>query len=479
MSIRALDDNNTLAAHGVQLKRQDGGEPPDGIDDGVRMNGNYALQRQSFGQPLPNDGNDDSNTAELMNKLKAILNQEEGEQDGDEDDEDDDDEEESSDGVRMNGNYASQMQHFGEPLPNDGNDGSNTAELMNKLKAILNQEEGEQDEDEDDEDDDDEEESNEFQPAKFNEKLLDDDKEEAVEQSSYYYAKKYHGQVIYIESYRRRGRWLDSSRRRGSAYFSAVPEESTVDKLGVKWRVKNVGRGAVVLENMLYRHHYLDAHHSRWCKVTYSSYPKNKIWAKFKIENRYGRFLFRSVRYSNLYLDEYESWLSKYYAKLVAGTGIYAQFRIYIPPKSNYYKTVATLDNRKGKSTRQFEYQEEVGITTTKGYEISTTLASEIGLEIKKAFSLGLSSSTTWKTFHHSTYSRKTRYTLKSPIPPGKIVHVKQLMGDYGHYHVQAKHFMFVDMDLQANTQRVVFACGMDEYNRGEFLPNPDGFGGE
>ena len=76
MSIRALDDNNTFAAHGVQLKRQDGGESPDGIDDGDHMNGNsyryYALQRQNFGEPLPNDGNDDSNTAErLMNKLKA------------------------------------------------------------------------------------------------------------------------------------------------------------------------------------------------------------------------------------------------------------------------------------------------------------------------------------------------------------------------------------------------------------------------
>ena len=96
-----------------------------------------------------------------------------------------------------------------------------------------------------------------------------------------------------------------------------------------------------------------------------------------------------------------------------------------------------------------------------------------------EVFSAGLSFSTTWKTFQYTTYSRRRRYNLKTPVPPGKIVHVRQLMGEYGHYLVQAKHFMFEDMNLQANTQRVVFASGMDEYNHGEFLPTPDSFGGK
>ena len=215
--------------------------------------------------------------------------------------------------------------------------------------------------------------------------------------TSSYYAQKYDEQVIYIESYHRRGRWLDAAYDKGSAYFSAIPEEDTIDKLGVKWLVKDVGGGDVVLQNMKYRHHYLDAHHSHWCKVSYSSYPDNQNWARFKIEERNDRFFFRSVRYPNLRLDEYESWWSiyKYYAALAEGTGTYAQFRIYIPPMHDYYKTVATLDNSKGKYQREFEYEEEIGISITNGREMSTTISSEIGFEIMKAFSAGLSFSTT------------------------------------------------------------------------------------
>ena len=351
------------------------------------------------------------------------------------------------------------------------------------MRGFLKQAEGEQYDDNDDdeienkEEDDD---SSELQLAPTHVKLLDDnDSEKAMMQSSYY-AQKYDKQVIYIESYRRRGRWLDVPYGKGStAYFSSVPEENTVDKLGVKWRVKNVGGGNVVLQNMKYRHHYLDAHHSHWCKVSYSSYPDNQNWARFKIEERNGRFFFRSDRYPNLRLDEYESWWSNYYAALAEGTGTYAQFRIYIPPIREYYKPVVTLDNSKGKYQRMFEYEEEIGISITNGREMSTTISAEIGFEIKEAFSVGFSSSTTWKTFKHTTYSERRLYNLKTPVPAGKIVHVRQLMGEYGHYLVQAKHFMFEDVDQQANTQRVVFASGMDEYNRGEFLPNPDGFGGK
>ena len=110
---------------------------------------------------------------------------------------------------------------------------------------------------------------------------------------------------------------------------------------------------------------------------------------------------------------------------------------------------------------------------------MSTTVASEIGFEIKEAFSFGLSFSTTWTTFQQTTYSKKKRIELETPVPPRTILLVKQLMGEYGHYLVQAHHFMFDSVDLQANTQRVIFARGMHEYNHGEFLPNPDGFGGE
>lgn len=363
----------------------------------------------------------------------------------------------------------------GEPLLKEIDD-SKIAELMYKF---LRQPEGGQyyyDDNKNEENDD----SSELQLAPAHAKLLDDNSENAIVQStSSYYAEKYDEQVIYIESYHRRGRWLDAAYHEGYAYFSAIPEEDTVDKLGVKWLVKNVGGGDVVLQNMKYKHHYLNAHQSHWCEVTYSSYPDNQNWARFKIEERNDRFFFRSVRYPNLRLDEYESWWSNYYAALAEGTGTYAQFRIYIPPISEYYKPVVTLDNSKGQYQREFEYEEEIGISITNGREMSTTVSAEIGFEIKKAFSVGFSSSLTWKTFHSTTYSRRRRYNVKSPVPAGKIVYVKQLVGEYGHYLVQAKRFKFEDVGQQANTQRVVFASGIDEYNRGEFLPNPDGFGGK
>jgi hypothetical protein len=380
------------------------------------------------------------------------------------------------DGSDVDYNTALQRNDFGQPLLKEIDD-NKIAEMMYKLKGFLKQAEGEQYDDGDDGDENEEDdESSELQPT--NVKLLDDNLEEAMAQSSYY-AQKYDKKVIYIESYRRRGRWLDASYHKGWAYFSSIPEENIVDKLGVKWLVKNVGGGDVVLRNMKYRHHYLDAHHSHWCKVTYSSYPDNKNWARFKIEKRNGRFFFRSIRYPNLRLDEYESWSSNYYAALAKGTGIYAQFRIYIPPKRDYFKLVDTLDNRKGQSAREFVYEEEIGISITNGREISTTVSAEIGGEIMEAFSAGLSFSTTWKTFQYTTYSKTTRRTYKTSVPPGKIMYVRQLVGEYGHYLVRAQHFKFEDVDLQANTQRVVYASGMGEYNRGEFLPNPEGFGGE
>ena len=128
-----------------------------------------------------------------------------------------------------------QKQNFREPLPSEG---SNLVEMMlYKLKGVLQQNDGEQYYDNHDRDDI----PGEPQPVNIMEFHND---ELAVQQSSKY-AEMYDNQVIYIESYRRRGRWLDASYKSGSAYFSQVPEENVVDKLGVKWRVKNVGGGDV------------------------------------------------------------------------------------------------------------------------------------------------------------------------------------------------------------------------------------------
>ena len=241
----------------------------------------------------------------------------------------------------------------------------------------------------------------------------------------------------------------------------------------MKWRVKNVGGGKVVLESMKYRRHYLDAHHSHWCKVTYSSYPQGQNWARFKIEERNGRFFFRSDRYPDYRLDAHESWLSKYWAAIAKGLGVYAQFRIYIPPKNDYYKELITIDNRGRKNEVPYKLQEKIGISITNGREMSNTISAEIGGEIKTAFSFGLQFSTMWKVFHHTTYSKETTRTVSTKVAPGKVLRVYQLVGNYGHYFVRAKCFKFVNINVQANTEEVAFASGMDEYNHGE-LQEPD-----
>ena len=310
-----------------------------------------------------------------------------------------------------------------------------------------------------------------------------DDHETAAEQSSYTYARMYDNKVIYIESYRRRGRWLDASYRKPWAYFQQVHQDDVVDKRGVKWLVKDVGGGAVVLENMLYKRHYLNAHHSGWCKVSYSSYPQGINWAKFKIETAgNGRFYFRSVRYSNKRLDEYESFWHKYWGALTTGRGNYAQFRIYTPPKSDYYRNVAVLDNSEGTQEREFQFTEQKGISMTKGHEISATISTEIGAEIKSAFSVGLTFSTTWKTFQQTTYSKMITVSVKTKVRAGNILYVKQLTGKYGHFVIHANHFKFVNVkakNSRANTEEIVYARGTDEYNRGEFMQEPEGTNGE
>ena len=315
------------------------------------------------------------------------------------------------------------------------------------------------------------------------EEMLPDDGDQLLEQSnsdnptadmqSANYAEKYDGQVIYIESYRWRGRWLDASKSKGWAYFKSVPEEDVVDHLGLKWLVKNVGGGKVVLESMKYKRRYLDAHHSHWIKVKYSSYPQGQNWARFKIEKSDGRFFFQSDRYQDYRLDAYESWRYKYWAALAKGLGVYAQFRIYVPPKSSEYKLVERFTNQHEYKTH-YQLVEKIGVSITNGQEISTTISAEIGGEIKKAFSFGLTYSATWKTFHHTTYSKETTRTVNTKVGPGKILNVLQLVGTYGHYFVRARHFKFETINIRENTREVVFANGIEEYNSGEIEPGPN-----
>ena len=297
----------------------------------------------------------------------------------------------------------------------------------------------------------------------------------ATDQQSFtYYAAMYDGKIVYIETYRWRGRWLDTSYSSGWAYFKSVPEEDVVDHLGVKWKVKNIGGGEIVLESLQFKRHYLDAHHTGWCKVTQSSYPQDKNWARFKIGKKNGRFFFQSVRYPSYHLQAYYSLIYHYWAAITTEWDVSAEFRIYIPPKDSYYQEVFSYDNRGNKKGIKVEYAEKLGISITNGQEISTTVSVEIGGEIKSALSVGVEFSNTWKTFSQSTYSKETTHTVTAEVGPGKLLKVLQLVGKYGHYFVRAKRFKFESTNMQATTQ-VTFASGMEEYNRGELQEhNPE-----
>ena len=93
-------------------------------------------------------------------------------------------------------------------------------------------------------------------------------------------------------------------------------------------------------------------------------------------------FLLHSL--PNLHLDEYKSWISKYWAALTKGQGVYAQFRIYTPKKSDYYKTVATLDNSKGTQAREFRYHEEISIPSQMVLKLMLVCQLKSGVRLRQ-----------------------------------------------------------------------------------------------
>jgi hypothetical protein len=67
-----------------------------------------------------------------------------------------------------------------------------------------------------------------------------------------------------------------------------------------------------------------------------------------------------------------------------------ARFRIYSPPKQDYYTVIATLDNIDGTGTATYTYQLAMGIQKSRGRQISKSVSSEIGIQILDAFKFGI-----------------------------------------------------------------------------------------
>lgn len=284
------------------------------------------------------------------------------------------------------------------------------------------------------------------------------------------YAKKFIGQVIYIESYRWRGHWMDASRNKHHPYFSSVPQEDLVEKAGVKWLVRDVGSGNIALESIYHDNYFLDAHHSKWCKLAYTSYPNNKDWAKFKLERTSnGRYMFRSIRYKNHRLDSYESFWNKYWPAITKGKGLWAQFRIYQPPKEAHWKRIFGIRNQYP-SVLNYKYARKYGISRTHGYRSTKRVSSQIGVEIKGALSAGLSSSAEWSHFGSETYHQEISQTVSINVQPHSNAYVYQLQATYGHFKVKGDLFQVLSKELNDLRYRVVYTRSMDDYNNGKYL---------
>jgi len=90
---------------------------------------------------------------------------------------------------------------------------------------------------------------------------------------------------------------------------------------------------------------------------------------------------------------------------------LFSEFRIYTPPKADSFEPVATLDNSARNQPWTFQFQEEIGIEATNGQKCNQTLTTELGIEIKGAFSAGMT------TAKHGQLQAMKSTPRKQPLP--------------------------------------------------------------
>ena len=246
----------------------------------------------------------------------------------------------------------------------------------------------------------------------------------------------YVNQVIYVESYRYRGYWLDSDDSFFAA-FSEASQSSVVDLIWTKWIVRQGPGNTLALESVRYPNHFLDAHQGT-CRITYTGYPYNKDWALWYLEYSGGRYAFRSKRYSNSRLDAhhfggaYVTW----------GSGIWSQMRIYQPNISERKVLVFIKDNSRGTTPLKLTFTETIGISRTDTRKSSYTVSAEMGLEIKSVFSAQSSFTATWEQSTSSTWSKKITQTIEVTVKPGTVKRIYQMQGFYGPYQVASDNLI-------------------------------------
>ena len=251
-------------------------------------------------------------------------------------------------------------------------------------------------------------------------------------------ASDYFNQVIYVETYRYRGRWLDAHHS-FSARFTGSPQSKVVDYTWTKWIVRQGPGNTIALESVRYPNHFLDAHHSRSVRVTYSSYPYIYDWALWYLEYSSGRYAFRSKRYWNSRLDAHHSGD----ARVTWGSGIWSQMRIYQPNVGERKALIFVYDNSKGSTPVKTSFTETIGVSRTDTHSSSYTVSAEMGLEIKSIFSAKTSFSATWEQSTSITWTKETSRTVKVTVNPGTVKKIYQLQGYYGPFRVASNHLFF------------------------------------
>ena len=247
------------------------------------------------------------------------------------------------------------------------------------------------------------------------------------------------GQVIYVESLRYRGRWLDAHHSK-ECRFTETPQSDVIDAVWAKWIVRDGPNGTIALESMRYPNNFLDAHHSRICHVTYSTYPYNSSWALWFLEKTpSGNYCLRSSRYTDSRLDAHHSGE----AHVTAGSGDWSEMRIYQPDVSESKTLIFIYDNSKGTTPVETSYTEKNGISRTESTSQSTTVSAEMGVEIKSIFSAKTSLSSTWEQSSSTTWSSEVSRTVKVSVDPGTIKKIYQLQGTYGPYNVASNQLYF------------------------------------
>ena len=260
----------------------------------------------------------------------------------------------------------------------------------------------------------------------------------------------YVNQVIYVESYRYRGRWLDAFYDPSSLFryafpnirfarFTDSPESSVVYKTWSKWIVRQGPGNTLALESVRFPNHFLDAHDSGYCRVTYSSYPYNKVWALWYLEYSSGKYAFRSKRFSGSRLDAHDSGS----ARVTAGSGKWSQMRIYQPKIAEIKTLIFTYNNTKGSTPIKVSFTEKIGISRTDTQSSSYTISAEMGLEIKSIFSAKTSFSATWARSTSTTWTKETSRTVEVTVKLGTVKKIYQLQGTYGPFKVSSNHLFF------------------------------------